>query len=360
MAVGTFKTAKGKVYEITHLSYQEEKCPSTGKHHLQGYLEVSDHDGVKRSVLCNAYPGGRVHWEKRQGTGVQARDYAQKEDTRVPAGLTYCQGDLVDGGQGKRSDLKRLADSVLENMPLAQVARENPETWMKYYRGAIDLHNRVAPKPAEEERDVYILIGPAGTGKTAWCKERIAEWNLTCHEVQSNNSGALSFEKYNDEQAILIDDYEENALAAQALKQLTDRYACYLPGRGQSIMARHKVVFITSNFPISEWFPAKTSQINREAIERRAKAIMYCGLERWQLIGGKDHATTTPENRDVPNPMLKYVKPDALAVNSEFVMAPASSNRLGDVQVKDAQGNMRALKDVIDLSQDDEIFSQQF
>lgn len=353
-----FKTEHGTIYELKYVCYQEEKCPETGNLHLQGYMEIGGKTKVSGKTLKGAFDPS-IHWSLRQGTAKQASDYCKKKESQTGR-FIHESGEISDNTPGKRNDLQAVADSILENKSLDEVAREHPTTWMRIYRGATELANRVQPPPEDMERSVFIFYGEAGTGKSSYCKEMMAKWNLSICCPGSNNGGKLSFEDYHDEQALFLDDYEENALSCQALKTLMDRYATKLPGRGVSRWARHTHVFITSNYPISQWFPASRSQVERAAIERRATAIWHCGLEKWELVGGSEKAQVLKEGQPliVENPMKRYLTGiPASAANSEFVMAPAKSNaqtqpatgsKLADVIVKDKNGTDVRLGDLED------------
>lgn len=328
---------------------------------MQGYLELESKNGkkdkgIRFSVIRKCF-SSRIHWEKRRGSAQQADDYTKKDET-FSGGLRYSGGELSKEFAGKRNDLQDMADDIIAGMSLNQVAAAHPTTWMRMYRGATDLANKVGPKPADIERKVFILIGEPGCGKTAWCKEQIAKWGLSYCVADSNNNGHLSFESYEDEQALLIDDYEEGALSAQALKTLMDRYVVKLPGRGASKLGRHTHVFITSNYPISQWFKKEKSQVERAAIERRSTLVLNCGMNNWQALAGKEMAEF---KEPFLNPMLKYLDP-APAANSEFVMAPANSgSRLGQVLVPDKNGNEVPLSQLDEndfgpLSQESQLF----
>lgn len=357
-----FKSSTGTEYRITYCSYQEEKCPDTGKLHLQGYLELESKNGkkdkgIRFSVIRKCF-NSRIHWEKRRGSAKQADDYTKKDET-FSGGLRYSGGELSKDFAGKRNDVQDMADDIIAGMSLDQVAKEHPTTWMRLYRGAQDLANKVAAK-RDYEREVYIVYGEPGSGKSSWCKEQIEAKNLSWCIPDSNNSKALSFESYEDEQALLIDDYEKGALSNMTLKNMLDRYATKLPGRGHSKLAKHTHVYITSNYPISQWFDPANSETEREAIERRATMIIYATKKTFTIVGGsmlekcKADGTTT-----IPNPMAKYLNKAAPAANSEFVMAPANSgSRLGQILVPDGKGNEVPLSQLDE--NDFEEFSQEF
>lgn len=91
---------------IRYMVWQEERCPSTQRLHLQGYVEFTN--PAKFSVIQTLFkfPG---HYEKRRGSRDQARDYCRKEDTRVRG--PFEMGEWTSR-QGTRSDLDEIIVAI--------------------------------------------------------------------------------------------------------------------------------------------------------------------------------------------------------------------------------------------------------
>lgn len=69
---------------VTFFVCQEEKCETTGRHHLQGYFQLKEAISLKE--LKEKY-SETAHFEQRKGTHKQAMKYCLKEDSRVKDGL---------------------------------------------------------------------------------------------------------------------------------------------------------------------------------------------------------------------------------------------------------------------------------
>lgn len=67
--------------KIRYMIYQEEICPSTGRHHLQGYLELYKQTASRRNIQ-NWLGLGNIHLEMVRDTGA-AIAYCQKTKTAV-------------------------------------------------------------------------------------------------------------------------------------------------------------------------------------------------------------------------------------------------------------------------------------
>lgn len=61
--------------------WQQERCPTTERLHLQGYVEFDRPCRIRQAKIALGY--NDAHLEERKGSREQAIDYATKEDTRV-------------------------------------------------------------------------------------------------------------------------------------------------------------------------------------------------------------------------------------------------------------------------------------
>lgn len=291
-----FKSQRAK-YNITFLVYQEERGHGDekeeneelrGHYHIQGYMEL-DKD-IERQTLSKIF-SKRIHWEKRFGTAQQAEDYCTKEDTRVVDGLNGKFGERSTVGQGQRTDLlacqKIIDDPTIKNKK-RKLAEECGAAVVKYSKGleAYALWKGVDLEPSRENkaREVYIIWGAAGHGKTLFGKRLIGLDSY--YQPQQNAARQLSFEDYAGQKWILLEDYDPGTISLGALKRMTDFGDCVLPGRGagSSRRAMHDGVIITSNSNPANWAEVEGT-LNKEhykAIERRcAEVIQVTEMGQW-------------------------------------------------------------------------------
>lgn len=67
--------------QVRYICFQVEKCPDTGRLHLQGYIELYRQfrlKGLKTLLDCND-----AHCEPRRGTREEAMEYCKKDDSRL-------------------------------------------------------------------------------------------------------------------------------------------------------------------------------------------------------------------------------------------------------------------------------------
>jgi len=128
---------------IIMLRFQGEVCPTTGRPHIQGYIELTCPQRI--SALVKWLPG--AHFEVRKGTPDQARDYCMEEDTRVAG--PWERG-VYGGAQGKRSDIDGARDAILAGATRREVYNVHSEVAAKYPR-YVDTMLRFAREDAVDK-----------------------------------------------------------------------------------------------------------------------------------------------------------------------------------------------------------------
>jgi len=92
--------------KIQYLIYQEEECPTTKRHHWQGYVEFKD--VMRRNEVKKALGEPSAHCEPRAGTQQQALMYCKKSETRISEPIIFGHPKR----QGSRSDLDGMVDMI--------------------------------------------------------------------------------------------------------------------------------------------------------------------------------------------------------------------------------------------------------
>ncbi len=73
-------TSEERPDEIGYCIYQIERCPTTSRRHIQGYVELTK--SVRLNAVKRLFNNTHMHLEARKGSRDAARDYCKKEDTR--------------------------------------------------------------------------------------------------------------------------------------------------------------------------------------------------------------------------------------------------------------------------------------
>ncbi len=100
--------SKMEAAKLNYLVFQLERCPDTGRRHVQLYCHFDSQIGRRSVQRRLGLPG--AHCEKQRGTPAQAAAYCKKEESRIDGPWEY--GTCPE--QGHRSDLDILHQAVLE------------------------------------------------------------------------------------------------------------------------------------------------------------------------------------------------------------------------------------------------------
>ncbi len=230
---------------------QLERCPETGRLHLQGYLQLPDRKTTRQ--VANAFAALRlpgVHLERARGSSKQGRDYARKEDTRIAG--PWEVGTFAGTTQGRRTDMESMRLRLRDGARRVEIADEFFSLWCRYPRSISEYSAMVQP-PRTWETEVSILWGETGAGKT---RSVYTEWGDTgIYDVPRPNSrtGATWFDGYDSEETVLFDDFY-GWVQLTLLTRLLDRYACRAPTKGGFVnWVPRRVIFTSNNHP-STWY----------------------------------------------------------------------------------------------------------
>lgn len=244
---------------------QLERCPETGRLHIQLYVEYRN--PVRRGQLQRilGLPDGYGWADIRRGTREAAIQYCSKEDTRVAGPFEYGRADLDDA---KRSAMDTAVEAIKAG-GVKRVAEECPGIYIRYARGVEALAKRYA-RPSNEynAKEVYVLYGQTNTGKTSWAYD----YHPGLFRMPSPSTKTYWSDGYEGEETILFDDYgitDEEKLPWAFLLQLIDGRPVQYPCKhGFNWIIAKRFIF-TSNYSPDEWYPGKLYP----ALERRITHI---------------------------------------------------------------------------------------
>lgn len=173
---------------IRYCVFQEEICPTTQKHHYQGFLQLhrqTDFGTVKKYFTTDP----SIHLERCKGTSEQARRYSMKEETRFAG--PWETGIWQDAKSGERNDLDDARETILAHTSWAAVIADPTitKTVARHLTWAREVYNSrpsTAPapeielrtwqhnvmemlkEPPKKRRIIWIWSSESGTGKTTF------------------------------------------------------------------------------------------------------------------------------------------------------------------------------------------------
>lgn len=350
------RSTKGTEYKIKYLHYQEEKCPTTGRYHLQMFMIMEK--PIKFTVLKNAFPKAHIAMRYKQSTNKAADDYCDKEETATGK-HKYKGGVFEEDQQGKRSDLELVAEAIQDGATLKAVASMFPASFMKFHAGISKFH-MMQDEPVAAKRDCNLYWGPTGVGKTYHVQRILEEYErlgLKTFQPAITRDGGYCFFKYSGEQIIWLEDFDgKKQLPAQQLKLILDDGKCMLPARYEPKAAKHLKVLITSNRAPEDW---GYDQTDVPAIVRRLNGLWTCKMDKWHRAANPmkqiEAKTIDNPNRDFLHQRLCGVEMPQQAASSSCFILPTTTPTYVDLrpqQQSQEYGSIN-LDHVIDLTQDE-------
>lgn len=254
---------KGFDTKVKYLIFQKEKCPTTGKEHLQGYIELLK--PMRFNAVKGMFFSNSVHLEKRMGTRDQAIEYCSKEESRIEGPFEWGEKGKT---QGHRTDLDIATEALKNGKSIEEVALECPGTFVKFHRGLRELRNVITNNKKDRDINVTVLWGKTGTGKTRKAMDGDRD---NIYKIDLIND-TIWFDGYDGQTTLVIDEFYGQCKPSLLLK-LLDRYPIRLPVKGASVMANWNKVFITSNKPPKEWYSNISDEVYK-ALERRITEVI--------------------------------------------------------------------------------------
>ena len=267
------KNAKSKNMVIGG-GYGVETCPTTGRKHLQGWMGLQHKCTFQlvKTSFC-----AKIHWEKMRGSVDQSVEYCSKEGDYHKFGQdAYTMKNPHErSAPGARSDLHEIRDMLKNGKRMAEIAEDHFTDFLRYGNGFRAYRQLVLMAHAIES--CFVFWGEAGSGKSWKAKEIIGDSSF--YEPAQNNSGLISFESYDGQDYIVLNDFDPKSINVCALKRILDPHnGAMLPGRGVSHPNQAKAVIITSNYNPRTWYAPE----EWPALERRMTSLTYCRKSVWE------------------------------------------------------------------------------
>ncbi len=299
----THEHGKGK-WQIQYCCIGEEGLGEDQTEHWQGFLQTTK--AIRWTAVQKLLPKGwKWHWEnkRRDSSCDDARDYCKKEGN-----LFFEWGVFVpSAGQGARTDLEKVAKDARAGLGYRQIAKDNPETWIRYHKGIKSLVDIFEEEKAPDIRDikVYWLWGVTGSGKsyTAITQQLNGRQVYTMH---ASNLGKKWWDGYDGEEILVIDEFTSGACNITYLLGLLDTYKLRLAVKDSFTYAKWEEVRVTSNlnFP-GEVYPGANNS-HRAALFRRVTKD-YQFEHNWLqqeafVLGGEEEEKVAEATPELPTP----------------------------------------------------------
>jgi hypothetical protein len=240
---------------IVYIVAQAELAPSTGRLHIQGYLECKERwtfHKVRGSVFEGYMPGAQI--AAARGSAEQNKKYCTKTESRV-AGTEPVEIGDPSGDAGETHQAGKALDRVFADIKAGDSLENIVD---KYGFGMFVRHERALKsamctwgKRRSAMPKVVLLIGPSGSGKSRWV-DRVypRRYRMTF----GNGGNSAWFDGYNGEDVIELSEFRGQLQLAFML-DLLDRYELKVQTKGGTTQCVSSTIVITSNEEPSEWYP---------------------------------------------------------------------------------------------------------
>lgn len=245
-----------KVYEeysdvIRALAYGKEICPSTGKEHHQGFIQM--YKQCRWSSIQKMFNNRSCHFEVMKGSIEQNELYCSKEGKYTKI------GNFVS--RGYRSDLHNIKDDLKNGARLYDIMENYTGDFVRYHAGIEKMKSLIDNEQSKIYRDVNVtvLVGPAGSGKTSYVSKKHGYKNVFTLNFEDPK---FMFNGYDNEDVLLIDDFNGEIDYNQLLRILQG-HPLPLNVKNGIRYAFFTKIYITSNVKPVEWYPIVKQNLKR-------------------------------------------------------------------------------------------------
>lgn len=240
----------------------KETCPTTGKAHLQGYIEFKSAKSSRAAKRCL---GDRTaHTEHRLGTPFQAWIYCEKEGDYRSRGSKPSPSE-----PGKRSDIGQLRTLLLSGANVRDClsvtssfqAVRFAQTWLSYNER----------RGHEGKPHISWFHGATGAGKTRMAYSLAQRLGS---DVPRSTIGPVSFDYvegriwwstkslkwwpgYDGQPVVIIDDFRRDFCTFHELLRVLDRYPYSVEIKGGHRLLKATHIFITSPLSPTETYDTR-------------------------------------------------------------------------------------------------------
>jgi len=215
-----------------YIVYGREKCPTTGRAHLQGYVYFAD--AKTMSSVKKVFSDNALNMRKPAGSALQNRTYCIKD------------GDFVERGvlpaQGKRTDLDAIREVVKTTGKMREVV-EIAKSYQSVKMAEQILKYHEPKRVFTTDFKIYWFHGETGSGKTKTAYEMAGDDYYVCL-----NTGKW-WDGYDGHKTVIIDDFRANFCCFAELLKILQPYEYRVETKGGTRQLLATEFFITSPYP---------------------------------------------------------------------------------------------------------------
>lgn len=267
-----------------YIVFQLEKCPETGKKHIQGYVELNRNYTLKMTKEWLGFE--TMHLEKRRGTREEARAYCKKEESRIAGPWEF--GDWAAGGAGTRNDLSDVKKKIDNGADFKKLCDENFNECARYNRFFKEYIEMKTPKTTREVEVIMLY----GDNNLDFAYEN---WD-DIYRLVNPGKKSMWFDAYQGEKHLLIDDFD-GWISFSELKPMLEKYPLRIQYKGGSTTAKWEKVIISSDKLPNEWNYTPSESLKVQRLIPEVIKIHGGGAEIYNLRGGLGNTIPSHKKR---------------------------------------------------------------
>jgi hypothetical protein len=260
-----------------YCSYQEEKAPSTGTIHFQGYIEWSD---KIRPITMKVYKG----WDfTRVFDPRGAIKYSKKTETRIEGGQT---GEIGSAARFRNDTIEDVCDHIKSGGTIQEIIATHPTMDFMH-------HDKIVRKvldtlPDRTACNINIYFGITGCGKSTYVRTR-AE-NYYAVPTVTRHNGRWDWDSYEGQSNIVIDEFDDTWVTATDFKRFFDVFEYQIERKGSNMPMKSNHIWITTNKDPGFWYSKMTDEARRPLLRRLKEFanIFDCRKNPAYTLGGKE------------------------------------------------------------------------
>lgn len=220
---------------VVYICWGEEVSPTTGRKHLQGFVQFAESVSLKTAKRRLEDDG--LHLEQRRGSVKSAIEYCEKD------GVFHEFGERPK--QGKRSDIESVRELIAEGKGMRAIIDSGVSYQGLRYGEKVLTYTE---PPRDWVTEVLWYWGKTGTGKSRAASAEATE-RYGVDQTWWSAGGLKWFDGYDGHQAMIIDDFRSEMAKLPFMLRLLDRHGMRIEFKGGYRQLRAKTIWITCPRP---------------------------------------------------------------------------------------------------------------
>lgn len=229
---------------IRAMAWGIEKCPTTGKAHNQGFIQMFKQC---RFASIQKLFKSKCHFEVAKGSIKENEAYCSKESVYTKLGQFV--------SRGYRSDLHNIKDDLMEGKPLYDIMNNYTGDFIRYTGGIKSMKSLIDKKRRQKmgfvKPYVEVRCGKADQSKTKGVYDKYGYENV--FKISRYDDLKFMFNGYDNEDVLLLDDFNGN-IPYTYLLQLLDGYPLDINVKNGVCYNFFTKIIITSNNKPHKWY----------------------------------------------------------------------------------------------------------